>query len=154
MQARSQCCKGLGHGLRHKARFGETEGEWWLDLQHVVIGTIGGDQDAIAAHMVGDAACLLGRRLQRVAVAHQFHAEEQALAAHIAGYPQGGIRADRKAALATIGMSLEDGLALEVELCHKPSVAPEAMAGMDSFAKGSRPEPPRQPARTRRSGRG
>ncbi len=75
-----------------------------------------------------------------------------ALARHIAGYPQDGIRADRKAALATIGMSLEAGLALEVELCHAPSVAPQAMAGMDRFAKGSRPEPPRQPERTRRSG--
>jgi enoyl-CoA hydratase len=73
------------------------------------------------------------------------------LAAHIAGYGQGGIRVDRKAALATVGLSLEDGLALEVELCHAPSVAAEAMSGMDRFAKGSRPEPPRQPERTRRS---
>ncbi|MGB1879659.1 MAG: enoyl-CoA hydratase-related protein [Gammaproteobacteria bacterium] len=75
-----------------------------------------------------------------------------ALAQHIAGYPQDGIRADRKAALATVGMSLEAGLELEVELCHAPSVAPQAMAGMDRFAKGARPEPPRQPERTRRGG--
>lgn len=74
------------------------------------------------------------------------------LAQHIAGYPQDGIRADRKAALATVGMSLEAGLELEVELCHAPSVAPQAMAGMDRFAKGARPEPPRQPERTRRGG--
>ena len=72
------------------------------------------------------------------------------LATHIAGYGQGGIRVDRRAALATIGLSLEDGLELEVELCHAPSVSAEAMAGMDHFAKGSRPAPPRPPARTRR----
>ncbi len=72
------------------------------------------------------------------------------LATHIAGYGQGGIRVDRKAALATIGLALEDGLDLEVELCHAPSVSTEAMAGMDRFAKGSRPEPPRPPAHTRR----
>ena len=73
------------------------------------------------------------------------------LATHIAGYAQGGIRVDRKAALATIGLSLEDGLDLEVELCHAPSVSAEALAGMERFAKGSRPAPPRPPARTRRS---
>ncbi len=72
------------------------------------------------------------------------------VAQHIASYAQGGIRADRQAALATLGMSLEEGLELEVKLCHAPSVAPAAMAGMDRFAKGSRPEPPRQPERTRR----
>lgn len=65
------------------------------------------------------------------------------VAAHIAGYAQGGIRADRRAALATLGLSLEDGLALEVELCHAPSLAPDAIAGMQRFADGSRPQPPR-----------
>ena len=73
------------------------------------------------------------------------------IAEHISNYSQEGICADRKAALATLGMSLEDGLELEVELCHAPSVAPAAMAGMDRFAKGSRPEPPRPPSRTRRN---
>lgn len=72
------------------------------------------------------------------------------IAEHIANYSQGGIRADRKAAIATVGLSLEDGLELEVELCHAPSVSADAMAGMDRFAQGSRPEPPRPPERTRR----
>jgi enoyl-CoA hydratase len=58
---------------------------------------------------------------------------------HIAGYSQGGIRADRKAAIATLGLSLQDGLEMEVELCH----APEAVAGMKRFVEGSRPQPPR-----------
>ena len=65
------------------------------------------------------------------------------LAHHCAGYSQGGIRADRKAAIATLGLSLQDGLDLEVELCHAPALAPEAVAGMRRFAEGSRPEPPR-----------
>ena len=65
------------------------------------------------------------------------------LAEHIAGYAQTGIRADRQAALATIGLSLEDGLDLEAQLCHAPALGPEAAAGMRRFADGSRPAPPR-----------
>ena len=65
------------------------------------------------------------------------------IAEHIAGYSQGGIRADREAALAAIGLSLQEGLDLEVELCHAPALSPEAMAGMRRFAEGSRPAPPR-----------
>ena len=61
------------------------------------------------------------------------------LARRIAGYSQGGIRADRKAALATLGLSLSDGLDLEVELCHAPALAPEAVAGMKRFAGGAGP---------------
>lgn len=87
---------------------------------------------------------------QEVVPAGSAVARAMELATHIAGYGQGGIRVDRRAALATIGLSLEDGLELEVELCHGPAVSAEAMAGMDHFAKGSRPAPPRPPARTRR----
>jgi len=69
------------------------------------------------------------------------------LAEHIAGYSQWGIRADRTAALAAFGMPLEDGLQLEMELCHDPALGPEAAAGMARFASGVRPEPPRAPVR-------
>lgn len=65
------------------------------------------------------------------------------LAHHLSGYGQDGIRADRRAALGTLGLPLERGLDLEEELCHAPAVAEEAMAGMARFAAGSRPEPPR-----------
>lgn len=65
------------------------------------------------------------------------------LAQHMAAYSQGGIRADREAAIATLGMPLQSGLDLEVELCHSPALSEEAMAGMARFAQGSRPEPPR-----------
>ena len=65
------------------------------------------------------------------------------IAEHICTYGQIGLRADRKAALLGFGMPLPDALELEAELCYEPAVAPEAMAGMDRFQKGSRPEPPR-----------
>jgi enoyl-CoA hydratase len=67
------------------------------------------------------------------------------VARHIASYPQNGIRVDRRTALATFGLSLEEGLDLEAELCHPAAVTPEAMEGMRRFAEGSRPEPPRPP---------
>ena len=65
------------------------------------------------------------------------------LARHIASYPQVGIRADRRAAIAGFGLPLADGLQVEVEICHPPCRTPEVAAGMASFAAGSRPEPPR-----------
>lgn len=70
------------------------------------------------------------------------------LAHHCAGYSQTGIRADRKAALATLGLPLQDGLDLEVELCHAPALAREAAEGMARFRAGERPAPPR-PAEAR-----
>ncbi len=65
------------------------------------------------------------------------------LAQHIAGYSQIGLCADREAAIATMGMPLQEGLDLEVKLCHSPALGPEAAAGMNRFVKGARPEPPR-----------
>lgn len=65
------------------------------------------------------------------------------LAQHIAEYSQWGIRADREAALRTIGMDLHDGLDLEAELCRAPALGDEAAAGMQRFAAGDRPPPPR-----------
>jgi hypothetical protein len=64
------------------------------------------------------------------------------LAHHIASYLQVGIRADRAAAIATIGLPIQQGLDLEVKLCHAP-LGPEAAAGMQRFVRGARPEPPR-----------
>jgi enoyl-CoA hydratase len=66
-----------------------------------------------------------------------------AIADHICTYGQNGLRADRKAAILGFGMPLPQALELEAELCYGPAVADEAMAGMATFAKGSRPAPPR-----------
>jgi len=65
------------------------------------------------------------------------------LAHHIAGYGQEGIRADRRAALATMGLSLDIGLEYEAAVCYAPALSPEAIAGMKRFADGARPAPPR-----------
>src|ERR1700756_5771603 len=67
------------------------------------------------------------------------------VAQHIASYPQNAIRMDRKAALGTFGLSLEEGLTLEEKLCHAACVPPEAMAGMRPFPEGTGPEPLRPP---------
>lgn len=66
-----------------------------------------------------------------------------ALAKHISEYSQPAIRADREAAIHTVGLGIEDGLQLEVELCHSPALSDQAAAGMKRFADGSRPQPPR-----------
>ena len=94
-----------------------------------------------------DRALMMGL-VQEIAEAGTTLERAMTVATHMASLRQDGIRADREAALATLGLSLKDGLDLEVELCHAPSTAPQATAGMDQFAKGSRPEPLRPPART------
>jgi enoyl-CoA hydratase len=91
--------------------------------------------DAHRAQLIGLA--------QEVVPAGQALDRAMEIARHITTYPQVGLRADRKAALATYGKSLDDGLQYEVEICHPPVRAPEVVAGMQSFVAGSRPEPPR-----------
>jgi enoyl-CoA hydratase len=65
------------------------------------------------------------------------------LAEHIASCPQGGIRADREAVLGTWGLDLRGGLLMEERVAWPAVSSPEAVAGMASFAAGSRPQPPR-----------
>lgn len=67
------------------------------------------------------------------------------LAERIAGYPQSSIHADRAASLATFGSTLADGLKLEAEIGRATLLDPEMAAGLDRFASGDRPEPPRPP---------
>ncbi|MBV9819718.1 MAG: enoyl-CoA hydratase/isomerase family protein [Solirubrobacterales bacterium] len=88
-------------------------------------------------------------RAQLIGLAQEVVPEGEALdramelAEHICTYPQVGIRADREAALGTVGLSLQDGLQLEVEICHPPVRHPDVTAGMATFVAGARPEPPR-----------
>ena len=67
------------------------------------------------------------------------------LAARIAGYPQSSIRADRAGALSTFGSSLADGLRREAEIGRATLLDPEMADGLQRFATGDRPEPPRPP---------
>ena len=81
--------------------------------------------------------------VQEVVPAGQALTRALEIAQHIASYPQGGILADREAALAGAHLSLADGIDVEAAICHAPSYAEEAMAGMGRFAAGDRPRPPR-----------
>ena len=81
--------------------------------------------------------------VQEVVPAGQALPRALEIAQHIASYPQGGILADRKAALAGAHLSLAEGIDVEAAICHAPSYAEEAMAGMGRFAAGDRPRPPR-----------
>lgn len=138
------------------AKFGLLNKRWGLPLAD------GGTQRFPRVMGIGNALYLIETGMEIDAdTAHRFGLAQEVvpagtalerslhIAAHIAGYAQGGIRADREAALATMGMSLADGLALEVELCHAPSLSNDALAGMARFAGGSRPQPPRPPERRR-----
>ena len=65
------------------------------------------------------------------------------LARQMAGYPQGSLRADRAAALATWGLALADGLRLEAETGIAASRDPEMVMGLARFAAHDRPDAPR-----------
>jgi enoyl-CoA hydratase len=68
------------------------------------------------------------------------------LAERIASYPnQEGIRADRAAALATFGLPLEEGLALEARFGRATLASAEMAAGIARFVAGARDEAPRPP---------
>jgi len=60
-------------------------------------------------------------------------------------YPQPAMRADRRAALASFTLGIEDGLRFEVE-AHRESMSDPAMAKwLERFAAGERPQPIRPP---------
>jgi len=133
-----------------RAKFGLLNKRWGLSLadggtQRLprVIG-LGNALYMIETGMEIDARSALAMGLaQEVVPAGTALSRSLRLAEHIAGYSQGGIRADREAAIATFGLSIQDGLDLEVRLCHAPALSAEAAAGMRRFVEGSRPEPPR-----------
>lgn len=64
------------------------------------------------------------------------------LAEHIAEYPQASLRADRAAALATYGLSLDEGLLREAKLGRSVVADQEMWARLARFAAGDRPDPP------------
>jgi len=65
------------------------------------------------------------------------------LAERVAGYPGASLIADRASAIAAAGVHLEEGLALE-ERGGIPTLSdPELARGLQRYASGDRPEPPR-----------
>ena len=71
------------------------------------------------------------------------------LAERIAAYPQRSLLLDRSATLATFGLSLDDGLALEASslsgLRNGAAADPEMAQRLVDFAEHNRPDPPRPP---------
>lgn len=65
------------------------------------------------------------------------------LAERMAGYPQASLRADRAATLATYGVGLDEGLFLESGRGRPTLREQEMTEGLDRFASGRRPDPPR-----------
>lgn len=69
------------------------------------------------------------------------------LAGFIASYPNfAGICADRQAALATYGLSLDEGLKLEARVVLPTLMSDELVAGLARFATGARDASPRPPS--------
>jgi len=92
--------------------------------------------DARRAHEMGF--------LQEVVPEGQALARALELAGSIASYPNfAGIRADRQAALATYGLSLDEGLQLEARIVRPTLASNELMAGLARFADGARDPSPR-----------
>ena len=131
------------------ARLGLLNKRWGLSLAD------GGTQRLPRIVGMGNALWLIetgmqidAHRAQLIGLAQEVVPQGQALdraleiAQHITTYPQTGLKADRKAALATPGLTLQDGLQYEVEICHPPVHAPEVKAGMNAFTQGHRPNPP------------
>jgi enoyl-CoA hydratase len=67
------------------------------------------------------------------------------LADRVAGYPQSTVRSDRRAARASVGLALDEGLLLEREGAVATLGDPEMAAALEGYARGRRPEPPRPP---------
>jgi enoyl-CoA hydratase/carnithine racemase len=67
------------------------------------------------------------------------------LAEHIGGYPQSSLRADRAGVLAAFANELDEGLLFEASTGRATLTDLEMLEGMQRFAAGERPEPPRSP---------
>jgi enoyl-CoA hydratase len=82
--------------------------------------------------------------LQEVVPEGQALARALELASFIASYPNfAGIRADRQAAQATYGLSIDEGLQLEARIVRPTLASNELTAGLARFADGARDVSPR-----------
>ena len=65
------------------------------------------------------------------------------LAERVAAYPRASLVADRSSVLAAQGLPMEQGLALEAERGFPTLADPELARGLERYASGDRPPPPR-----------
>jgi enoyl-CoA hydratase len=98
-------------------------------------GSTGAAAGAEAAEAAGDEVRRVSPELDRAVE----------LGERIAGYPQASLVADRASALQALGVPLEQGLALEEERGVPPLSDPELARGLERYASGDRPSPPRPP---------
>lgn len=65
------------------------------------------------------------------------------IAQRVAEYPQSSLRADRRAAIATYGFGLDEGMMMERAGGMATLTDPEMAQGLQKFLSDARPEPPR-----------
>jgi enoyl-CoA hydratase len=133
------------------AEFGCLSRRWGIPY------TDGGTQRFVRIMGLGNALYLLetgvridSRRAHTMGFVQELVPEGQALtqalelAGFIASYPNfAGICADRQAALATYGLSLDEGLKLEARVVWPTLMSDELTAGLARFAAGARDASPR-----------
>ena len=136
------------------AEFGCLSRRWGIPY------TDGGTQRFVRIMGLGNALYLLetgvridSRRAHTMGFVQEVVPEGQALtqalelAGFIASYPNfAGICADRQAALATYGLSLDEGLKLEARVVRPTLMSDELAAGLARFAAGARDASPRPPS--------
>ena len=84
--------------------------------------------------------------VQEVVPAGTALARSMELAERMAEYPQASLLADRQAALATFGMTLQEGLALEAKLGHPTAYEDEFTEGVRRFTGGEGTRDDREPS--------
>jgi enoyl-CoA hydratase len=136
------------------AEFGCLSRRWGIPY------TDGGTQRFVRIMGLGNALYLLetgvridSRRAHTMGFVQELVPEGQALtqalelAGFIASYPNfAGLCADRQAALATYGLSLDEGLKLEARVVRPTLMSDELAAGLARFAAGARDASPRPPS--------
>jgi enoyl-CoA hydratase len=136
------------------AEFGCLSRRWGIPY------TDGGTQRFVRIMGLGNALYLLetgvridSRRAHTMGFVQELVPEGQALtqalelAGFIASYPNfAGICADRQAALASYGLSLDEGLNLEARVVRPTLMSDELTAGLARFAAGARDASPRPPS--------
>ncbi|HVF12543.1 MAG TPA: enoyl-CoA hydratase-related protein [Actinomycetota bacterium] len=129
------------------AEFGALNRRWGVPF------TDGGTQRFARVMGLGNALYLIesGVRIDakvalRMGLVSEVVSEGQALpraleiASRICDYPQVSLKADRESSIRGFGMSLEDGLDLEEELCLPATADPELQVGLGRFVRGDRPD--------------
>ncbi|MFP5224384.1 MAG: enoyl-CoA hydratase-related protein [Actinomycetota bacterium] len=131
------------------ASFGAFNRRWgvpFIDGGTVRIPRIMGLGNAL--HLLGTGLRFDSEQMQRMGFVQEVVPDGNALerAREIAGWmsalPQGSLRTDRQSIYQTVGVRIEEGLALEQRIGRASLADPDLAAGLERFAAGQRPVPP------------